>query len=546
VASLKEGVSCPRHARIEPARHASCLSASSAFWVLLAGGVSLYFQLFYPPFTPILLLPDGLLYEVNALRMLRGQFIYRDFFQFTTPGLESFYFGAFHLLGPKTWIPNLTLLALALLIGWLSVALAKKILTGWNVLLPAALFLTFTIRGGLDATHHWFSCLADMAALVVLAEQRTTRRLVFSGLLAALGAWFTQAQGIATLVGFMVFVVWEHHHKKIARRSLVRALGWLVGSFLVGNVALNAFFALKAGLGRFIYCTIVFGSKYYSSDPRWNSIHVYFTEVPRLVPWYHFPALGVYLFPHLLLPLIYLLAFVRYNREAASSPGEPWDRLMLINITGFTLFLSVVPAPTWIHLSSVSMPGLVLLAWYVSSPGGFSRVLSRTLWVCAVFLAVAAPLERQFHWHRYFTSATGKSVVLAKLQAEQYEWFLSRTRPWEYFFGGESWNQYFELGLLNPTPIPYVTPFEYTRPRQVRKVIDGLEKHHVRFVLWQVDLYPGVVSSPSVNNLGPLIAYLKTHYRVVKTFSDSEQVWERLPGQETAHQPILMRGSTDE
>ncbi len=85
----------------------------------------------------------------------------------------------------------------------------------------------------------------------------------------------------------------------------------------------------------------------------------------------------------------------------------------------------------------------------------------------------------------------------------------------------------FALGLGDPAQVRYVTTTEYTRPEQVQKVIEGLEKHRVRFVCW----YPGLNLPDSTgkgsDNLGPLRAYVRSHYHLVKTFATSDVILER-------------------
>ncbi len=81
--------------------------------------------------------------------------------------------------------------------------------------------------------------------------------------------------------------------------------------------------------------------------------------------------------------------------------------------------------------------------------------------------------------------------------------------------------------------MPFLTPTEFTRPEQVRAVVEALEEHQVRYVLCPVDFDYEVIAfslSPSVNHLAPFLEYLRTHDHVVKTFEDSDQVWERNVG----------------
>ncbi len=62
-----------------------------------------------------------------------------------------------------------------------------------------------------------------------------------------------------------------------------------------------------------------------------------------------------------------------------------------------------------------------------------------------------------------------------------------------------------------------------------RMTAEALERHRVRFVLWSVWLDVPRDKLFETNTLAPIRSYLRTHYRVVKTFTDDdfEQVWER-------------------
>jgi hypothetical protein len=69
--------------------------------VLLAAAVFVYLQLFILPDIPLLDHGDQTIYLFNAARMLEGQVMYRDFFQFTPPGTEFVYLALFKLFGVR-------------------------------------------------------------------------------------------------------------------------------------------------------------------------------------------------------------------------------------------------------------------------------------------------------------------------------------------------------------------------------------------------------------------------------------------------------------
>jgi hypothetical protein len=219
-----------------------------------------------------------------------------------------------------------------------------------------------------------------------------------------------------------------------------------------------------------------------------------------------------------------------YFRKAPARLPEAWDRLMLLTILGLFLFMGIAYAPVTGRLCAVSPPALILLGWIVSSPGKVYRVLANLLLVAALTLAIAGPLSRQNPWwdYSFLDAPAGRTAILSPVDYDKYQWVFQRTRPGEFFFEAHWPDLYFPVHLRNPAEVPFLTPNEYTRPEQVRNVLEALERHQVRFVLWSpANLDIPVNSHPTGDHLGQLRAYLRDYYHVVKTFSDSDQVWER-------------------
>jgi hypothetical protein len=225
--------------------------------------------------------------------------------------------------------------------------------------------------------------------------------------------------------------------------------------------------------------------------------------------------------------LRYLLFLARYRRESSHRPEAPWDRLMLENLVGLVFFLSILSAPNWLKIASASLPGLILLAWFLKSDTRLHKSLRGLLWCLGLIVAVATPLETQLDWHSILDSPTGRAAVLDEDRDEKYQWLMRGTRPGEFVFEAGDTDIYFLLGLRNPTPLAFLTPTDYTRPEQAHNALRSLERHGVRFVLWPACLDLPEKGRGAGDHLGALRAYLRNSYHVVKTFGDGEQVWER-------------------
>jgi hypothetical protein len=490
--------------------------------VLTAAAVFCYLQLFILPVVPRFSLGDQLIYLVNARRMLEGEVIYRDFFQFTPPGTEFVYVVLFALWGVRAWIPGGALVGVGVGLVWLCTVISRKLMSGAAAFIPGLLFLTLPFRTLLDGTHHWYSTLAITASLAALIENRSPRRLVLAGALAGVSAWFNQSRGLAGILGVGVFLFWERKWHNQRWRLLFRNEVRLFAGFLVTVMALSSYFVWKVGLKRFLYSTVAFGIRYYPSELG-NGWSVYGTT-PLLFPgWYKTAVFPTWLFIHLLIPLVYILFFVRAWREAANHPQEPWDRLMLVNMVGLFLFLGVAPAATFRHLCTVSVPALILLVWFAGYPGKVRRFAMRLLGITVVGLVLIETRSIQTRSWNFASLPIGTIATFNPGIDRDYHWFLSRSAPSDFLFGDTFFN--FAFGFRNPAKVNFLTATDYTRPEQVRDLIEALEQHHVRWVIWNSDL--DLPHEPG-DHLAGMRSYLHAQYHLARTSDSSgDQVWER-------------------
>jgi hypothetical protein len=456
--------------------------------------------------------------------MIDGEMIYRDFDHFTLPGTSVLYFALFKLFGIRAWIPQAMLVVVGTLIAWLSFGICEKLLKGPSTFLPGFLFLTLPFSGYLDATHHWYSTLAATAALAAVIDRRTPSRLAGAGALWGLGTWFAQSLALGP-IGVALFLVWEARRRDEPRPWLLRKLAALFGSYLATVAVFVVFFVWKVGFHRFYYNTVVFVTKYYPAD-FFNTWRAYLSSKPSTHVWMDWPELPAWLLIHLLLPLVYVLLFVRYRREGRRHPDIAWDRLMLVNAVGLSMLMTVSSAAAYSRLYTVSLSALILLVWFLDQPFKTERFLLRGLWVLAVALAVLKPLVMQTRWKESLDLPTGRTAFFTPATYEKTKWMLQRTHPADYFFGDQFVG--FALRLRNPGPVAFVRPTDYTRPEEVRDLVHGLEEHRVRFVTWYPGLDDGLEGFGS-NNLASLRGELREHYRVAATFVNNDRIWERNP-----------------
>jgi len=217
------------------------------------------------------------------------------------------------------------------------------------------------------------------------------------------------------------------------------------------------------------------------------------------------------------------LVFLRYRSQPLGGSREQWHRLILVNLTGLTLFLTIASAPAYNRLCTISIPGFIVLGWLAGLPGKLRTLLSRSLTVTALLMMVLKPTITQTRWEASLTLPAGRVAFLSPAEFQKLNWLSQRTRPYDYFFGDEL--ACFLLHLRNPARVPFLRPTDYTRPEEVEDLVQALQAHQVRYVSW----YPGLDVSGRGDHLAPVEAYLHVHYYVVRTFSNGDKIWERNP-----------------
>jgi len=509
---------------------------TTALFLLAALSFLCCFQFLIPSLAPIKVnnLGDSLLNLAPGQRMYQGEMIYRDVFEFLTPGTALVNFLMFKLFGLRPWIPNLLALLLGLGMAWLGVAISRKLMRTSLALLPSAVFIV-SERGFMsDPNHHWYSVLATLAAIAVLLERRTPVRIAAAGMFCGLCACFTQTSGLAVVVGFAAFLWWDSRRRNEDWRGLLRKEAWLLTSFFATFLAVIAYFIFEAGPARFFWCTVVFVLKYHHREAYANTFQVIGTALPTfasvrtfLSPFAH------WLFLFVLSPFSFVLFFSRYWRDSRRKPLEYWDRPMLVAIVGFFMFLSIIPAPSDVRMAAIMLPALILLIWFLDSQRKLARAFVAALAAGTFLIAFYSIVERRPDAAGIVKTPHGDLAIIDPTLDQEYLWIQQHTQPREYFYEPSIADHYFYLDLRNPTPISYTQNNGYTTKEQVAEVIQGLEIHQVRYILRGVGEDDAPKSSElenaSTDYLGPLRDYIRTHYSMVKVFPNTAEIWEKKP-----------------
>lgn len=484
--------------------------------LFLGAALYLWANLFATPGVPFLLGGDQVFFWMDAQRMLYGERIYRDFFQFTPPGADLVYWSAFKLFGPRIWVPNLVVMALGLVLCSLCWRVSRSIMSAPHAALAAALFLVADYGKLSNATHHWFSVLAVLGCVAVLMKGSSLLRTALAGSLLGVASFFTQTRGPVVALGVAIWLLLERSRTGESWAHHLRRQALLFASLVMTWFALSGYYIATVGLQRLWYFQVTYVRQYMVSE--WNVLPSgSLRGLAGLSPsqW------SQWLPAYVVLPGIYLLCLWKYWRAARERAADEGARVALLTLAGIAMFLEVSQNPTWFRLYCVALPAVVLLVWLVGGSVRLARYGIPVLWAIVAVHAVHQTWRRHADLAVIGELPAGR-VAMAPLDAERLTWLAARTRPGQFILQVGWPGVYLPLALRNPLFLEDANTTGGSHLGFEQLSIRQLEAKPVQYVLWSSYVDPDVP-------LGAFRAFLENHYRKVWTFSDRAEVWGREP-----------------
>lgn len=492
--------------------------------------VFLYLSLFILPATPLFYENDHFIQMYDSVRMLDGELMYKDFFQFTFPGTEIWYLVWFKLFGDRIWIVNATIVILGLSIAWTLLEMSRRCISGVYAFIAPSLFLFFGFRWyGMDGGHRLFSCLFALLAILVLMRGVSFARLVAAGAFAALSALFTQNRGLGVCAGVTIYLVWHFLFAGEGRRWSDLVKSWFVfgAAFGASLFAMLGYFLATAGVANFFQSTILFATNY-SSDPVNNSnLYVGFWRdlfAGRFTP---ITVLND-LFYYLLAPAVYLIPPVYYflRRDV---DRELRRQVLLMCAVGIMLFMAT-SGLNQARLYHVAMPGLVVLAvWW--SRAAWRKVLLAGVGLCVVEAVALCGWGQVRSYPAAVQMPTGTAVFTSEMAGERYVWLNDRTDPGDVVFEPYRTVVNFPLRLRNPTSFATLRDNNYTTAPQVALITSELNARPPKFILWDGKWTRPASERAADDNLAPLYQFMTENYhlkqRLTPIFGMDVEAWER-------------------
>jgi hypothetical protein len=485
----------------------------------LAIPVYLYVNLFAFPNIPIYLDGDQIAFWENAIRMLDGELIYRDYFQFTPEGTNLYFLGLFKLFGTHIWVMNFAALVLGIALCWVCFSIAKLLMERKMALLTTCLFLVLIYGKILDATHHWFGLLGSLCAMRIVMPARTLPRVAAAGAIFAVASCFTQTSGVVGVLVLFLALLWEAFLNRRTWRSALIASALLVAVFGVVLAAFNAHLFAQMAWQRIWYFQVTYPHRYMAFKHE--------GLFQGFVSWRDLrdPARRCFL-PALLLVIYFreLWGCWRKRREARVDDLTP---IVLLSLLGLFLLLIIITRANWTRIYANSMPGLIL----------WMRVLSQNKKVRAPLvvtsLIILACMATKQTWVRHRDSPRiadlpAGRVALSEEKYEKFSWLAQHTKPGDFLFQQRWFNVYPALELRSPAWVDALWTSEATRPESVDLTLQQLESRKPKYILITPGMdIPDDPDKPWQNHLGPFLAYLKNNYVYVRSFADQDEVWKR-------------------
>ena len=474
----------------------------------------LYLRTFVWRGIPFQVFGDQHQFFARGLRVANGQVPFRDFFTFITPGTEYLYAAGFRIFGVHAWVIAGWAVVVGLAYCWLLTWIAAQILPLRLQLLPALLFLSLDFLGSADMTHHWFSTLAALGAVAVLMPGITVARTAASGGLCAATTLFTQTSGLAAFVAVVIFIGWQAYAARgYDRRPTLTSLAAGCAAYVSVLAISLGLFIRAAGFSQVFYQLVVFAPRYFSFEGR-NHPGEYLHQFPGV----HGPADLLRFLPfvmvYLLVPYVYGFGIFRIVRTRAALPLLERRNLVLLNILGIMLFVSVLHSARYFRLATIEAPAILVFVWLLSAPGRIGAISRNTVRCVALAFMVVLVIHRQRQRYTVVDLPAGRTAFTDGPMAQEFRWFAVHSHPGDSLFNNSSLTLY--LWLHNPTGIEFITHREFTRPEWVDRSLVAMRHDPPDFICLDSD---PVTDSQRGDHAAPIRQFAQQNYTRVATFS---------------------------
>lgn len=202
---------------------------------------------------------DEGLYYYEAIRMLHGDVIYRDFFEFVTPGVFLYIGGLMRLFGEHVMPVRYSLGIIYVLETWMVYWIGRRLrLPRWAAFLPPLIFIVDArCQSWWSIQHHsisHFLALLTFCSLLRWVDERKNWQVIAAGLCAGTAVCFTQHVGVVSAaIALFWVVIWPGVWLRL---SVGRQAGLLVACICAPILALLGYLAANGAVADAYHSTV--------------------------------------------------------------------------------------------------------------------------------------------------------------------------------------------------------------------------------------------------------------------------------------------------
>lgn len=478
----------------------------------------------------------------QAMRIVNGELIYRDFFTVVTPGSYYTIAWLFKLFGESLMLLRWAALAVGIGILLSSLTVGRRVMV-WPF--AAAAGLLTTVWGWFLVTPNFYSLEAALLSLVALAcyvyGAPSWRWMVAAGIAAGATAMVKQNVGAYTATGLFI-TIWASRlfDDRPDWRGRMKMSGQFIGGVSLPVLATVSWLA-ASGAGSYLYESWVYYPivKY---TERFALPFPDFFPIAQNDPFDLWIKLVIYL-PAIVYPLVLVSIGVQAVRFRRGDRGTHIEGHALLAITsvGLLTLLQAWPRADVPHILFGMQPTFILFAYLLSCVWRALRALpGPRIAIAAIAMIIALAPAATLLWKGYqrtdweyqnyiapLRTDRAKGIIAAGLEAQRIDivtkYIVEHTAPDDPIFV-VPWASgfYFLANRSNPTRIDLML---FEDPEAYPCLLSRLEARPPKYVVygytWDVD------EKHFRDYAAPIDRYIRSRY-AIEFSTDGYEIWRRL------------------
>ena len=433
---------------------------------------------------------NGVFFD-QAARVLAGEVMYRDFFEFVGPGVVYLHALVLLVVGPTIGALTFALVLQGAVLAVLVHSLAARVCGSRWRLLPPAAFAVLVYAPYVLGDHKWPALACALAGLAVLSRAPRTAAATFAGgCLVGGSAVFTQDLGAGVTAGVVAYFA--------LRRASGRHLAALVLGGATPLALAFAYFSWKAGASTVVYDWLLYPlQRYPELNLSYLDLVPSLRTLPRELAQVVLAAGGV---------AAAAASLIELRRTRPAPPDA--DVAGLVSAAGLGMVAAMGHRGLYpMGLAVQTCLLLPVLARGIERAFSHGSPMSRVLPRAAAVVLAAGLLHGSVGlavWRQFFDPMTLErhraGAVWAPAPMPELAWIEAHTAPGDpTFLMPAKGGHYFLSRTRNVTPFPYMIEGQNT-VEQGRRALAEIEAARPRVGVW--DQRPWPRSTPGPN--GPL------------------------------------------